>query len=251
MTIHVLIVEDESITARDLKDIVEHFGYVVSGIAADYSTACDILESKKPDIALIDIRLKGEKTGLDLGEHIRAEYSMPLVFLTAQSDAASIRVAKDLGANGYIIKPYSDDSVFAAIETAFGNYLATEDSNTEASASPEGPSSGGLSPATAKRLEARIAERLSEDLRLDDLAALAKLSRFHFSVAFKETFGMPPYRYITEKRVAAAKVLLSETERPIIDIGCAVGYENQGHFTTVFRRETGWTPAKYRRDHSK
>jgi AraC family transcriptional regulator len=79
------------------------------------------------------------------------------------------------------------------------------------------------------------------------LARLAQLSPFHFSRAFKESFGTPPYRYLTSRRIDRAKVLLAERKLSVTEIGLDVGFSETSSFTSAFRKLTGETPTEYRR----
>lgn len=242
MSIRALIVEDEAVTARDLGDILTHLGYDVCGIASDFERAIEIADKENPELAILDIRLKGELTGLDVAERLRTTHSLPIVILSSYSDANTVKEARNLRVNGYIIKPFTEDIIFAAIETAFGNFL------DEQSDSEKGQEyiKGGLAMHTAISLKKHIEESFAEPLSLDGLAQLAGLSRFHFAAMFKQSFGEPPHRYIILKRVEAAKRLLTTTDHPITQVAADVGYDNHGHFSTIFKRETGKSPSRYR-----
>jgi AraC family transcriptional regulator len=106
---------------------------------------------------------------------------------------------------------------------------------------------GGLAPAQLRRVMEYINAHLSEELSLAELAEVAGLSPHHFGEAFKTATGMPPHRYVIEKRVERVRELLRDPERPIVDIAHAVGFSNQSHLTLNFRRLTGLTPAKFRK----
>ncbi|WP_415400832.1 helix-turn-helix domain-containing protein [Tateyamaria sp. SN3-11] len=237
-----LIVEDEAVTARDLGDILTHLGYKVCGIAADYDRAIAIADQENPEIAILDIRLKGELSGLDVAERLRETHSLPIVILSSSSDANTVKVARNLRVNGYIIKPFTEDIIFAAVETAFGNFLEEQTQLDDADIH----SKGGLAAHKTNSLRDFIDENYAEPLTLDGLAERAGLSRFHFAAMFKQSFGEPPHRYIILKRVDAAKDLLATTDHPITEVAAAVGYENHGHFSTIFKRETGKSPSRFR-----
>ncbi len=93
-----------------------------------------------------------------------------------------------------------------------------------------------------------IETNLSRRLTLDDLAASASMSPFHFARGFKRVTGKPPHAYVTARRVEKAKQLLRSSSLSISDIAGACGFSSQSHFTTIFRRVTGATPARFRRD---
>jgi AraC family transcriptional regulator len=108
---------------------------------------------------------------------------------------------------------------------------------------------GQLSTLTKRRIGDYIAENLHRNISLSDLASIAQLSRFHFTRAFKKSFGMPPHQYILRSRVECAKHLLLASSLSANEIGQSLGFGSQGQFATVFRRVIGVTPANYRRCH--
>jgi AraC family transcriptional regulator len=106
---------------------------------------------------------------------------------------------------------------------------------------------GGLAARQRKQISDYVEEHLAENVPLATLADVAKLSPFHFARAFKESFGMPPHRYLTSRRVARAKTLLADPATSVTQVGVAVGFGDTSAFTTAFRRHTGVTPTSYRR----
>jgi AraC family transcriptional regulator len=106
---------------------------------------------------------------------------------------------------------------------------------------------GGLPEWQQKRLTQYIDERLAEDVSLSSLAELVHLSPYHFSRAFKQSFGMPPHRYLTSRRIERAKSLLAARKLSVTEIGLDVGFSETSSFTSAFRKVTGETPSDYRR----
>ena len=113
-----LVVEDESIVAMDIKHRAEGLGYRVVGIAASGEDAIKLAREEKPDLVLMDIVLKGEMDGIEAAEVIREEMNIPVVYLTAYSDEKTLSRAKLTGPFGYIIKPFEDRELHSAIEVA-------------------------------------------------------------------------------------------------------------------------------------
>jgi AraC family transcriptional regulator len=106
---------------------------------------------------------------------------------------------------------------------------------------------GGLAAWQQRTVRAHIEEHLSEQVSLATLARLARLSTFHFCRAFKQSFGVPPHRYLTNRRIERAKLMLAERKYSVTEIGLAVGFSETSSFTAVFRKITGQTPSRYHR----
>lgn len=106
---------------------------------------------------------------------------------------------------------------------------------------------GGLAGWQKKKVADYIEEHLNEDISLHDIAAVAQLSPFHFSRAFKQSFGEPPHRYHMSRRMERAKTLLETPARTVTEVGLTLGFAETSSFTTAFRRAVGATPSEYRR----
>jgi len=106
---------------------------------------------------------------------------------------------------------------------------------------------GGLAAWQQRIVTAYIEEHLSEQVSLATLARMARLSTFHFCRAFKQSFGVPPHRFHTTRRIERAKLMLAERKHSVTEIGLAVGFSETSSFTAVFRKITGQTPSRYHR----
>ena len=80
-----------------------------------------------------------------------------------------------------------------------------------------------------------------------NLAELVRLSPYHFCCAFKQSFGVPPHRYHSGRRIERAKALLAKPDYTVTEIGMAVGFSETSSFTAAFRKATGLTPTAYHR----
>lgn len=107
--------------------------------------------------------------------------------------------------------------------------------------------SGALSSQQARSVRDYIEENLARDIGLDDLAAVCNLTRFHFSRAFKSTFGQPPYRYLNIRRVEHGQRMLVETRIAVGDIAIGCGFSGASQFGRAFKDVVGKTPLEFRR----
>ncbi|OTP67412.1 Transcriptional regulator, AraC family [Caballeronia sordidicola] len=110
-----------------------------------------------------------------------------------------------------------------------------------------GGSGAGLLPWRLRRTFEYMEENLSEPITLNDIAEHAGLSRMHFAAQFKRATGLSPHSFLTVKRLEMANAMLLDEEIPIVQIALSVGFHSQAHFTSVFRKSTGTTPAQWRK----
>lgn len=104
----------------------------------------------------------------------------------------------------------------------------------------------GLPAWRLRRVTDFIEENLDSELGLAELAAVAQFSEYHFSRMFKQSTGSTPHRYVMERRIERAKELLAHSQISIKEISNRVGFGDQAHLTTVFKRLTGVTPKQFR-----
>lgn len=120
--LNICIVEDEAIIAESLHDILELLGYKISGMASNYNEAVVYADDSETDLFLLDITLKGSKTGIDVARYINEHSGKPFIFLTANSDKQTIDTAKDVMPSAYLMKPFSRIDLYSAIEIAAHNF---------------------------------------------------------------------------------------------------------------------------------
>lgn len=97
-----------------------------------------------------------------------------------------------------------------------------------------------------KQLKDYIEDNLADELAIATLAALIPMSQFYFARAFKAAIGEPPHRYIMQRRIERAKVMLSVTQMSVAEISYQTGFSSQSHFTAQFRKAIGMTPKQFR-----
>jgi DNA-binding NarL/FixJ family response regulator len=120
--ISVLVIEDNPLIAADIEQCLDNINFTVSGTAYNYADALIQLESNTPDVVLMDINLGEDRDGIDLGKIINDSYQIPFVYLTSNSDRMTIERAKITCPAGYIIKPFDEHDLLAAIEIALYNF---------------------------------------------------------------------------------------------------------------------------------
>lgn len=125
--VKILVVEDEAIIAMQLSDILEDIGYEVLPVVSDYESAVEHIKRSNPDIALLDININGEKSGIDIGRYITNHGSIPFIFLTSLVDQKTVGQAIELKPNAYLVKPFSRDDLYTSIELALLNFSAKQE----------------------------------------------------------------------------------------------------------------------------
>lgn len=114
----ILIVEDEQIVALDIRSRLERLGYQVVEVASSGGEAIRKATELRPDLVLMDIRLQGEMDGVTAAGHIMEELDIPVVYLTAFADDATLSRATMTGPAGYVLKPFEDRRLEIAVEVA-------------------------------------------------------------------------------------------------------------------------------------
>lgn len=119
------IVEDELIIADSIRAILKGMNYIVPEPCCDYGEAIAMLQCEQPDLILLDINLAGsEQDGIAVARYIRDHLNMPYIFLTANSDAGTLSRAKAVTPNAFLVKPFMQEDLYAAIEIAMHNFYS-------------------------------------------------------------------------------------------------------------------------------
>ena len=116
--VSILLVEDDDIIARVEDWRLKNLGYTVCGRATTGAEAMEMVVNKKPDLVLMDINIKGNIDGIETAKMIRKGFNIPVIYVTSQSDGATLERAKETKPDGFIIKPFDDNDLRVAIELA-------------------------------------------------------------------------------------------------------------------------------------
>ncbi|HKO79724.1 MAG TPA: sigma 54-interacting transcriptional regulator [Chitinophagaceae bacterium] len=118
----VLIVEDEYIVAKNLRLILEQAGYKINGIAASAKEAYENLEIRKPDLVLLDIRLEGKESGIDLARKLKSD-NIAFIYLSANSNQKILEEAKTTEPYGFLVKPFRKKDLLITLDIAWYRHM--------------------------------------------------------------------------------------------------------------------------------
>ncbi|MBK7396595.1 MAG: PAS domain S-box protein [Myxococcales bacterium] len=168
MSARVFVVEDEALIAMELVDRLQELGYVVCGRALRGDQALERIPAAEPDLILMDINLGAGPSGIEVAERLRASSDVPVLFLTAYSDAELAERAAQTGSFGFLVKPFQPHALRANIEMALALRVADR---------------------TVRESEARfrhVIENMSDGVVIDDLAGRI----VYCNDRFLEIFGL-------------------------------------------------------------
>jgi len=135
-SVKVLVMEDEFIVAEEISEILKQKNYEVIGTVADGKGALELVHKHKPDVVLLDINIKGDQDGIEVGSKIREQNDqVAIIYLTAFDDEDHIKRAKETGPSAYIVKPFDERNLLIAIDVAFSN-LQKNDTEEQAKEPP-------------------------------------------------------------------------------------------------------------------
>ena len=117
----ILIVEDDPSIAENIQEILELLDFVNIDIANSANQCIKTIKKNRPDLVFMDIKLKGDKDGIELGEIIHQMFDVPLVFVTSYSDPTIIERAKRINPAGFIVKPFNTNDIHAIVEIVLYN----------------------------------------------------------------------------------------------------------------------------------
>ena len=122
VTTNILIVEDESILALDLEDVLTNLGYEVVGTAINANEALEITQQFRPDLVLMDVRIQGAIDGIEAATEIWQRFSLPVVFLTASVDDKTLQRIKAASNYGCVSKPFKMEELSTTIQKALAKH---------------------------------------------------------------------------------------------------------------------------------
>jgi len=238
----ILIVEDQFVIAYDLKQILEEEAFEIFFNVPSVEAALEVLDSVSIDLVLLDIGLKGEKTGLDLAHHLNHVYKIPFIFITSYHDLKTLQDVHNTHPAGYLVKPFKALDVTTAVQMVF----LPKEMKIQADAAVEDLFDESDVPYRIKKVLQYIDAHVREKIEIDTLAQLSGWHKQYFIRVFQRATKLTPYQYILNQKVEKAAVMITTTESTFSNIAFEYGFLSYGNFNRAFKKVKGVTPERYR-----
>ena len=240
-----VIVDDDRLIIRGLSSVVpwQKLGCRVVGTAVDGGEGIRLIRECRPDLLLTDIRMPN-MDGLSMAAAVRSEFPrMQMTVLTAYRDFEYARQAIRLGVCRYLLKPSSMEELEEAVREMVSRLKALPPA--EESLPETGPDREAHGYVVRNAL-AWMQAHCTEHLTLEDVASHVYVSQWHLSKLINRETGSGFLDLLNRMRVDAAKSLLADPGRRIVDAAYDAGFADVAHFSKTFKKLTGQTPGEYR-----
>jgi AraC-like DNA-binding protein len=238
----VLLVEDDLIHALYIKKILDDNGYDTISNIVTVEDAIIAIEAFTPNLVLIDINLKQDKDGIEVGKYLLQKDTIPFIYITSSSDKATIDRARDTRPSAYMVKPFKVEDLEVTVAIVINNF---KHKNIDVYRHEKEIISN--IPFVLKQTINYIDENITEKIKISDLARQTKWESQHFNRLFAKYLGVTPYKYIMDKKIDKAKILITETNIPITEISFELGIKSHSNFCSIFKKHTGKTPENFRK----
>ncbi len=242
MKTKILVVEDESIIAFDIKMILENEGYEVIIDIKSVEAAIACIESHHPQLVLIDINLNQNKDGTHLGSYLLERDTIPYIYVTSYSNKITLDKVNKTRPLGYLVKPFKPQDLLSIVSIVLNNFNHKK-IDTHRLQNP----TEDVIPFKIKNIITYINTNIEKKLEVSELLLLTNWTKRHFGRLFMQYLNVSPYQYILNKKIEKAKSLLKETNIPINEIAFELGFQSYSSFCTVFKKMNLVTPEVYRK----
>ncbi len=248
---HILVVDDD-IELRDyIRRHLEESGYKTA-TADNGSDALKVIHECNIDLVVCDVKMPvmDGLTFLRLMKSNVDTHHIPVIILSSKNDIADRIEGWDRGADGYLGKPFNIEELDTMIDNLIGNRLRLKGKfsgaqDTEAKIAP--PELKGNDEALMEKIMRIINDQIDNpELNVEMLGQSAGISRVQLHRKLKDLIGMTPSDFIRNIRLKRACRLLQKPDVEVTQVAYAVGFSSQPHFSTAFKRYTGFSPTEYR-----
>jgi len=192
---NIIIIEDDEITALNLKLSLQKHGYNITAICDNAEDAKDSIHSSLVNIIIIDISLQESNDGIELAKTIRQEFNLPFIFLTSYSDEDIISQAKKTEPYGYIVKPFDPNSLHATIQMALFKYEVENERKNDIN---------------SLQIDKTNLEKLLYSKRDSDEPIVPFGEHYHLDISICETFYHGKKIKLTKKENAFLRLLVAQ-----------------------------------------
>ncbi|EFU40806.1 two component transcriptional regulator, AraC family protein [Paenibacillus vortex V453] len=246
-----LIVEDEQYARASLRKLFvkADIPFEIVGEAVNGEEGLQLIRELQPDVVISDIFMP-RMDGVRLLQLTREEgFQCRFVMLTAVSEFEYARQAVEYGASGYLMKLSLDlKGLKQAMDKVAAELTRMDKLRLADKWFPDRTAQEPTDHPELNRMINYIEEHFAEEVTLKRLAEFVRMDASYVSDLFKKKTGTTLTHFIQNRRVQAAKMLLSETEKTVSEIGRMVGFENDNYFIKIFKRWCGVTPNEYRKE---
>lgn len=240
----VYLVDDETWVVIGIKKQIEKSGmpFQVVGEANNGVTALEEIMERKPDVLFADIRMPG-MSGLELLKKLREKESdIKVILVSGYAEFEYAQSALRMGAFDYLLKPVEQEKLNTLLESLQEIFLK------ESGSLPDTQESVPVNPGMMSKVINEIQENYTGVISLSGLAEKYGVSSGYLSAQLKQELGLSFSEYITSKRIQRAKELLRDETLSVEVIAEMTGYNDYFYFTKVFKKTTGISPSKYRKN---
>jgi len=199
----IIIVEDDEITALNLKLSLQKHGYTIAAVCDNAQQAKNKISAYNPDIVIVDISLQESSDGIELAKVIRKKHNLPFIFLTSYSDDDIITKAKKTEPYGYIVKPFDPNSLHATIQMALFKYDMENERKEDID---------------SLKVDKLNLEKLLYSKRASDKPIVPFGDNYHLDISICETFYNGKKIKLTKKENAFLRLLVAQ-------LGLVVSFE--------------------------
>ncbi len=244
----VVVAEDEELLLNSLVQKIEAFNpnFKVVGTAQTGKKALELVGRYAPDVLITDIRMP-VMSGIDLLERVREAFPLiECIIISGFSDFEYARTALRLRVSDYLLKPIETEKLTKALQKIHNTFQAEKAKYNEIF---HAGLTRQLPEEIAEILKTYILWNYTKPINLNLIASNMHYSPSYLTKIFQQQFHCTPSKYIISLRIQKAQqLLLHNPELSIWQVGEAVGYEDQGYFSRIFKKQTGQSPFDFRKE---